>query len=145
MSRLRKYMRLDPVDRRLLFQAWVRLAVVRFVLHFLPFRWTKERLFRACPVAASPSGVSEYQIIRAVDVASRYLFRRGTCLTRAIVARRLLGCHGHASELRIGVARGDSGALEAHAWLVRDGRILVGRLPDLERYKELPSLGRHSI
>lgn len=49
----------------------------------------------------------------------------GTCLIRALALQRLLAEHGHASELRIGVARSESG-LMAHAWLASGDEILIG-------------------
>jgi len=49
----------------------------------------------------------------------------GTCLVRALALRRFLALHGHATELRIGVASGPIG-LRAHAWLLEGERILIG-------------------
>jgi len=46
---------------------------------------------------------------------------RRTCLKRALVLQYLVRRAGGASELQIGVRRDRSGALLAHAWLVRDG------------------------
>ena len=60
----------------------------------------------------------------------------GTCLVRALALQRLLAEHGHRSELRIGVAKGDGGLL-AHAWLVDGPEILVGGGAQAETYKVL--------
>ena len=51
--------------------------------------------------------------------------------------RFLTGC-GYLPTLHIGVAREKGENLEAHAWLSLDGRIIVGNVPDLDRYRELP-------
>jgi Transglutaminase-like superfamily len=53
----------------------------------------------------------------------------------------LLRRRGFVTDLRIGVMRGDSGRLEAHAWVELDGRILIGQTPSLERFERLPALG----
>lgn len=45
-----------------------------------------------------------------------------SCLKRAAVLYSLLRKAGIAPELRIGVRRDPGGSLEAHAWLVREGR-----------------------
>lgn len=49
-----------------------------------------------------------------------------TCLTQALAAQLLLSRRGHASRLRIGVTRPADERLRAHAWLERDGVILIG-------------------
>ena len=60
----------------------------------------------------------------------------GTCLVRALALQRLLAEHGHLSELRIGVAKGDGGLL-AHAWLVDGQEILVGGGSEAESFTVL--------
>ena len=65
------------------------------------------------------------RIAWAVAVASEYV-PNATCLTQALAALVLLQREGYGTCLRIGVARSAEGQFEAHAWLERDGRILVG-------------------
>ena len=50
----------------------------------------------------------------------RWIWRH-SCLRRAAVLALLLRRSGHDARVVIGVRRGDSGALEAHAWLACDG------------------------
>jgi hypothetical protein len=52
----------------------------------------------------------------------------------------LLNWYGYASELRIGVAKGEQGELEAHAWVEYQGKVIIGGLSTLSRYVPLPSL-----
>jgi hypothetical protein len=73
-----------------------------------------------------------------VGVAGR-LVPGTTCLVRALAAQALLARRGHASQLRLGVARGSGRAFEAHAWLEQDGRVLVGGPLD-GRYVPFPAL-----
>jgi hypothetical protein len=42
--------------------------------------------------------------------------------------------------LRIGVAKGEAGKLEAHAWVESQGRIVIGGLRDLPYFTPLPPL-----
>lgn len=58
-----------------------------------------------------------------------------TCLAQALALQRLLSANGHRSELRIGVDRRNSD-FSAHAWLVRDGVVLIGG-DDCDRYRLL--------
>lgn len=64
---------------------------------------------------------------------------RASCLTQSLALEALLVQAGHPANLRIGVARKTDGAFEAHAWVESEGRVLIGRLPDLERFAPLPS------
>jgi len=68
--------------------------------------------------------LTEGQIIRAVKASSRFV-PRATCLTQAMAARKMLLNHGYNANLRIGVLREDDD-LKAHAWLEKDGRVLIG-------------------
>jgi hypothetical protein len=75
----------------------------------------------------------EDQVIRAIDATGRWLPLVSTCLVRAIVAEILLASPDRPLTVTIGIRRtrasGDRdawGGLEAHAWVERDGRALVG-------------------
>jgi hypothetical protein len=61
-----------------------------------------------------------------------------SCLTQAIAGLLLLRRHGYAARFCVGVARGAAGDVCAHAWLEREGKVVIGgpaqiftRLPDL--------------
>ena len=57
----------------------------------------------------------------------RFLVPMGsTCLTEGLTAHLLLARHGCPSDLLFGVARPDGTALTAHAWVEREGRIVIG-------------------
>jgi hypothetical protein len=49
-----------------------------------------------------------------------------TCLTQALAAQVLLARSGDQSDLRIGVTRDSNGKFLAHAWLERQGAVLIG-------------------
>ena len=98
------------LTRPLPYAAWRRLAVAL------------SRLRAGEPgIPIAPS-----QIVRALNTASRVVPGGGNCLIRALTARALLARHGLESEILMGVARGPSGSLRAHAWLRHDGHLLVG-------------------
>lgn len=75
----------------------------------------------------------------AVKTASRR-FPKATCLTQALTLKVLLTQAAHPAVLRIGVARGVGCVFEAHAWVEADGNVLIGELPDLERFTPLPNV-----
>jgi Transglutaminase-like superfamily len=140
MGSLAKFIALPPAERRLIVAATALLAVTRVGLWILPFRW----VLRASDALAhrprprGDGGPSLERIVWAVGAAGR-LVPWTTCLVRALAAQALLARRGHASQLRLGVAGGSGRAFEAHAWLERDGRILIGG-PVEARYVPLPAL-----
>ncbi|MCP3892833.1 MAG: hypothetical protein GY702_28750, partial [Desulfobulbaceae bacterium] len=46
--------------------------------------------------------------------------------------------NGYLTEFHMGVWKKDDEGLEAHAWLTLGGNVVVGALPNLEEYEELP-------
>ena len=141
MGRLRRFKELSRPERRLVLASAALLTAVRLGLWLLPFRTVNRMtgLPRRGPArigpARAPAPVD--RIVWAVEAASR-LVPRSTCLVRALAARTLLARHGYSSALRLGVARGPDGAFQAHAWLERDERVLIGGPVD-ERFARLPS------
>ena len=138
MNRLRKLLRLPVTDRFLLIRAVVLLGVVRVGLWLLPFK-KLQRLLSQVQTRARSWNKGRFRTERgiwAVQVASRYALRT-TCLTRALAAQVLLGFDGIPASVRIGVAKEKVGELEAHAWLERDGKILMGGSEADHRYVRL--------
>lgn len=141
MGSLAKLIALPAAERRLLLAAAGLLAAVRVGLWTFPFRSVYGAVRSRGPSARRagvPGAPSSERIVWAVEVAARRV-PRATCLVRALAAQALLARYGHASELRLGVARGAGRAFEAHAWLEGNGQILIGGATQ-ERYVPLPSL-----
>jgi hypothetical protein len=141
MRSLTRFVALPAAERRLIVAAAALLAAIRVGLWVLPFRWVR----RAIPTLGRDAQLPGRQrppyperVVWAVGVADRVV-PRTTCLVRALAAQALLARYGHASELRLGVAGGSGRAFEAHAWLERRGRVLLGGPVD-ERYVPLPAL-----
>jgi hypothetical protein len=103
--------------------AWVFAAriAVRVPGGSLP-RWQRWLDGLAARAPAAPS-LTVDEAAWAVTAAARRV--PGTrCLAWALALRGLLAQAGRASELRIGVRAGGPGAIEAHAWIECDGRVL---------------------
>jgi hypothetical protein len=116
----------------------VSLSVYRFqtILTWLS-RWS------AVSVGLERGGVSQTsgRIEWAVERAARRVPGAQHCLTQALVAKLLLARRGVPTELRIGVTKGPSGPLKAHAWL-ESGGVAVFGVPatGLQEYTQLPRL-----
>jgi Transglutaminase-like superfamily len=139
MGSLASFLALPPAERRLIVAAAGLLAGIRIGLWVLPFR-SVHGAIRALghrPWSRDGSGPPVERIVWAVGAADR-LVPRTTCLVRALAAQALLARRGHASQLRLGVA-GSGRSFEAHAWLERDGHVLIGG-PVEGRYVPLPAL-----
>ncbi len=119
MRQLAAWFALSNRDRGLLLEAFVTLAFFRFALH----AFALERLHRWAGALCAGKGPLD-RIVWAARTAARWL-PGTTCLCAALALQRMLGRRGYTSELHIGVARGQQG-FSAHAWIVRDGQVLIG-------------------
>ena len=120
---------LTPADWRLLFAAAIAQVVAAAGLRAMPLpalRASASRCRRLAPLLVSGS---DEHIIWAIEVTGRRLGRLSTCLIRALVAELLLDRKGGPTCLTIGVRR-SGGRFEAHAWLAREGRVLIGAPAD---------------
>lgn len=98
---------------------------------------------RAMPLAALRAVASRFRlpaqllvrgsddwIAWAIEATGRRLGRLSTCLIRALVGELVLDPHGGPVYLTIGVKRTEAGTLDAHAWLARQDRVVVGAASD---------------
>ncbi len=138
-----RWRRWSAAERRLLFEAWRWLLEVRLALWVMPFRSAHQR-YDVERVAARRGGrilaAAEPEAVATAIRRARRLVPAGTCLPQAMAARALLARRGIGSDLRIGVGKDARGRLQAHAWVEIEGRIIIGELPDMARYRRLPDL-----
>ncbi|HBB33920.1 MAG TPA: lasso peptide biosynthesis B2 protein [Cyanobacteria bacterium UBA8803] len=142
MKRLGTFLSLTTSDRILLIEAGILLAGIRLGLWLLPFNILYQLVSRITSATTKLQEVNQTSINKvswAVVTVSRYM-PGVKCLARALTTQILLSWYGQSAHLCIGVAKGESGKLEAHAWVESQGKIAIGNLPDLSRYTLLPSL-----
>ena len=138
--RLVKFARMPVLRRRRLLAALRLLWFARIGLWTMSYRRLRSRLkAMEQPIDCPAPTASLDELVWCIEAASRYV-PAATCLARSMAAQVLLRRHGYNSTLRIGVARGRRGALEAHAWVECAGRVVVGEVENLERYTPLPSV-----
>jgi hypothetical protein len=143
MSRIHKFLLLSPEEKKLLLRATWLLWVCRLGLWLVPFKALRRHLAKAerrKPYGLKVGSIDIDRIIWAVAVASRYV-PAATCLTQALAGQVLLKQHCAPALLRIGVMKNERGALQAHAWIESQGQVVIGKLPDLAMFTELPSAG----
>lgn len=139
---LRRYRKLSPRERRVLALASALVPLVHLTQQRLPFRRWRRLLESAgarLPRGAEAPTVRE--IAWAVEVARRWVPGTYRCLPAAYAAHILLRRYGYASEVHVGVRRDAQAKVEAHAWVVCQGQVVVGDVPDLSAFVPLPPLG----
>ncbi len=129
MALLRKFIDRSWADKMLLLRSLGLVLAVRAGLWVLPYR-TVRRLVEAKETAVPPMTTQEgapYQrrVVASVESVGRRLLGDKPCLVQALVAQRLLQQGGYETSLHLGVAK-DGRELLAHAWLERDGYVVIG-------------------
>ena len=104
----------------------VAQVVIAAALRLMPLARLWTRLARARDLAQSLVHARESHVIWAIDATGARLSGISTCLVRALVAEVLLGSPGRPLRFAIGVRQGTNGTLEAHAWVARGDRVIVG-------------------
>ena len=135
MKPLRRLLLTNAAEWSVLFQALPLLILVRLSLWIVPFgriRRAASSLLPRIARAQREGSLPPERITWLVTVVSR-LVPLAHCLTRAIVAQLLLARSGYRADLRIGV-RKDGNKLDAHAWLMLDGRPLFEDAERLSNY-----------
>ncbi len=138
MRRLNKFLRLSFSEKILFVRIWVLLAITRSGLSLLPFPTLRKVLTVIGPlIARGGQAWPEDLLVWAVGAASRYV-PRATCLTQALAIQLVLKQSGRQASLHIGVNGVEGDRLDAHAWVVSQGRVILGS-SDFDRFKFLAS------
>lgn len=143
MKRVRSFLQLSWRDKTILTIAFTLLGLVRLGLWLVPFQRLRLLLAKISNISFQNhefKQVSIGKIIWAVETSSRYM-PGVKCLARALTTQVLMSQHGHFCELKIGVAKGEQGQLEAHAWIESQGKIIIGYLADISRFMPLQPTG----
>lgn len=102
-------------------RAGMVVAVTRAALWVGSADWAR----RIAAKTASGAAGSVEQVVWAVGLLSRYL-PGANCLTQGLAAQALLAQSGFPSQLEIGVAKDEDRRLQAHAWVVCYGQVVLG-------------------
>ena len=126
IAKLQKFFHLPRDDRRLFLKAGFLQVLMRFGLWLLSFRRLMRLVDRlGCPLNMLPTDpLLPEKIAWAVNAACPYV-PRGTCLSQALAARIMLKRIGSRADLRIGVAKNEYGQVQAHAWIVGSGGVVI--------------------
>jgi hypothetical protein len=149
-NRILKYLRYGPQKQMVVILAFAVQLGVRMALYVVPFYRILRFLNRLQSMdlhggkadfmkRLGPMDATPDVLAWAVQSTSRFV-PGSKCLCQAITGQILMSLNGLSTELRIGVQKLDTEPLSAHAWLIQQGKVLIGNLPNLADYVPLPSL-----
>jgi len=136
VRQLRRFLGLPWRDQLLLARAGSTVLCTRLVLGLVPFR-VGRRMLRPRPTR-HPANIDRDKLAWAVLASSHAVPGGRNCLVRAMALERMLRKRGLDAELHLG-ARGPADAFAAHAWIQRDGGVLIGG-DDQDTYELLTKL-----
>jgi len=120
---------LTLADWRLLIVVAVAQVATYVALRVMPLPAVRRRAAQLRTVVQLAAHASDERVIWATVATGRRLGPFSTCLIRALVAELVIETASGLT-LSIGVRRMDAGTLEAHAWLARGDRVLIGATLD---------------
>lgn len=123
--RARKLATLGPAGLALLAEAAIVLIRVRLALTFSSFTKIQRKLLPAAVLPVHLPAPALARMSWCVRSMAR-LVPGASCLTQALALQKLLHGRGVASELKLGVRRDGPGGLAAHAWVLVDGKVVIG-------------------
>jgi len=144
---LKRYGRISPAQRSLLWEALAALAMARIALACVPFSRIAGWLGMAG--AEGPASVTPEQAQAAEEIgwAVSALARRvpwdGRCFAQALAATAMLRRRGVEGTVSFGVSEGTTAGFEAHAWLRVGSRGVTGGASH-ERFKAFTTFTRGS-
>lgn len=115
-ARLEKAADLTLRDWWTLAQAFLTLLVVHIGLRTISFETLRRWALAVRSTAAAPTREMVYRQAWLVDVAANHHPVTMLCLARSLALARLLARRGVATDLKLGVRRGE-GQFQAHAWV----------------------------
>lgn len=147
VTRTRRFLALNGLERRAFAAAWWELARVQWALRTTPFAQLQKRRAEALRAKAKSSAADgadgtssaddRARVGWAVPSAARFV-PGATCLPQAMAAQALLARRGIGSTIQTGFDRTEAKGVEGHAWLVCDGEVVVGDI-GLDRFVPVAS------
>lgn len=135
MSALGKFLALGRRKRRMLIESALGVTWARAETRVIPFRRIARSLALAnkCERVGREACLNQLEAVKwsTAALSARLPWCRN-CLAQAIAAKRYLNRKGIPSTLFLGVSTeasqsgGDIEAIEAHAWIECDGRVVTG-------------------
>ena len=147
MNNIRKFLSLETSYRLLLINAYFALIGTILLLKIFPYNQLRQFIANQSKKKKhfTNDSVTANRIVAAVKTASQYAPGNSTCLIKALTGYYLLTQKNIPAEMYIGVKLGLPGQLNAHAWVVNQGEVLLGYLDDLPSYTKLTPQSMNAV
>ena len=141
MHKIRRFLSWRPSDRWVFIKTYFTLIGVNLLLEFVPFFHLRKLIATQSRknIKAKSDPLVVHRIVEAIEIASRFTPRKSTCLVKALTGYYLLTKNNIPVEMCVGVKLGLPGQLDAHAWIVNQGEVILGDLDNLPEYTKLSS------
>jgi hypothetical protein len=133
ISKIKKFRTLSSREKKLFFEAYVTVGVMRAAILTIPFkRLTSSLAHQQNDMEVIPLDYKEMQIAlsvsKAISRASAYTLWESTCLAQSLAAQRMLQRRGIPGVLYLGVAKNadDKEKMEAHSWSQCGDMVITG-------------------
>ena len=139
---LHRFFQMTPANRRYLLKTAALMMFIKLAIRIVPFKRLYAVLSRLAqaPAGKRPDPGNLKRALKAIDIAGRYTPLDSTCLIQALTGQVLLARAGIPADFQIGVVHGNAGQVEAHAWVVHQGKVVIGDRQDLSRYRVFTNL-----
>lgn len=119
MKKLKKFIRLPFKSKLMMFEALFLSAYYRFQILHVPFAKLSKKIgIHGFETSESENYKDVVMAVRnVVEPVCRHTLWESKCLVRALTAKKILNKRGFPCTLYMGVAPGNDGNMEAHAWL----------------------------
>lgn len=133
IRKIKKFRKLSSKEKRLFFEAYVTVGIMRAAILRIPFkRLTRSLKHQQNDMEIIPLDSEEMQtalsVSKAISRASAHTPWESTCLVQSLTAKRMLARRGVPGVLYLGVAKNtDDGAdMKAHSWSQCGEMIITG-------------------
>jgi len=123
--KLKTFLGKNSAERWLICEAIMLLGFARIIVLTVPIRLMAPWISRS-PETESCDEALLVRVRKAVTTAARNVPWNAVCLPQALAAKAMLARRGCGAAFHLGATRDAEGKLNAHAWLVAGGTIVVG-------------------
>lgn len=141
MNKIRSFFGLQFNDQWLLIRAYFTLIIINILVTMIPFNKLSQLIAAQSKEGQKSSNDTHMtqRVVNAIEIACRYTPHKSTCLIKSLTGYYLLTKNKIPVEMCIGVKLGLPGQLDAHAWIVYQGDVILGYLENLSAYTKLTS------
>ena len=146
LTEIKKLTKLTPGDYAMMTEALFYLLVSDFLIYLLPMRWWSGWIGEAQQaVDANPVAENQKQTVRKVRKnvfrANKLLLKSSRCFALSLAIKKMLSRRNISVSLYLGVNKGETGNLKAHAWVKGGEQIIYGGSNASEKYTQLIAFG----